>query len=145
MRCQAPIGVGVCLLICSPARTSEPNVPMAARFLKALATGMESPPRVAVTAVAMREELQRNGVAIDPAAPIVWVETGQEARERAARGRLVVCPQPELIDQGAAIAVFVAEGRFTVRYSLPNARKAGATIPEMVVKLGKPHISEPIS
>lgn len=116
-----------------------PPPTMAARFLKALATGIEGSPKVAIQDASVLAEFKALGIAQENGAKVAWASSSQELKTYLGQKKLVVASSLELLTEGAAIAVVVEDARLTVYFNIENAKKIGQTIPDLVMKMGKPH------
>ncbi len=120
-------------------RALPPSAPMAARFLKALSMGLEGAPRVATQDPALLAEFKNMGVPSEAPARVAWASSSPEVKLYLGQRKLVVVPSLELLAEGAAIALLTEEGRLSVHFSLENAKKSGHTLPDLVMKIGKPN------
>lgn len=125
-----------CLLLAAPLSAQEKlPLPLAAKFLKIIASADGGSGKVACTHADMIPELSSAGAAVDPGASIAWADTPAELQAFQKQGKIVVASSLELLKAGAPLAIAVEGGKPVVFIS--GAGRANPRVPGTVKKIAK--------
>ncbi len=109
-----------------------------ARLLRALAANAgEGQRRIACEDPAVARVLRREGVEVDPDAPMAWAASEAETRAYARSGKLVLCGNPDWVPAGAAVVVEVEGGRPVYTVYQEQVRKSGLAFRAAVLHYAK--------
>ena len=111
--------------LCAP--PSAPSVAILAAHLKRLSALAGLPDRIACRDVDMAMALKREGIGIDPRSPVAWAATAAQTRAFRAEGRFVVCADPTLLPEGAALVLRLQGGQ--LRMDLHRAHAVASGLP----------------
>ena len=110
--------------------------PTTAKFIRVIATASGSP-QVACADREIAGELATLGVATEANAKVAWAGSLKDVKQSAAQHRLVICPNPDWLPEGAAVAITAEGGRPSIYLSMKSLASAGITLPDSIVKISK--------
>jgi hypothetical protein len=129
---------GLCSLFCfaSLAWGGELAPPTAAKFIRVIlqASGGD---KVGCADREIAGQLANLGVGTDAEAKVAWAATAKEVARLAGQHRLVICPNPEWLGEGAAVAITAEGGRPSIYLQMKHLANAGVTLPDSIVKISK--------
>lgn len=77
------------------------------------------------------------GVEAEAGAKVAWAASPKEVARLAGLHKLVICPNPDWLGEGAAVAITAEGGRPSIYLQMKNLGAAGVTLPDSVVKISK--------
>lgn len=125
------------LSFCLPALCATPPAPpveILAAHLKRLSALAGLPDRIACRDVDMAMALKREGIGIDPRSPVAWAATAAQARAFRAEGRFVVCADPALLPEGAALVLRLQGGQLRMDLHRAHAVASGLPLSDTLLK-----------
>jgi hypothetical protein len=93
--------------------------------------------KVACTEKELAGELATLGVGAEPDAKVIWATAPKDVARLAAQHRLVVCPNPDWLAEGASVAITAEGGRPSIYLQVKNLAGVGVTLPDSIVKISK--------
>ena len=135
MRTPALFLVAATLASAAPSRLTTHEL---SGFLKVITSSVGEANRGRIDCLddKVAEELQKNGVALDPAAKVAYADSLVQVRTFESMGKLVVCSDKALLREGATIAVVKEDGKPVIYIHNGNRQKVqegGITISDTLV------------
>ena len=124
------------LYLSSLAMGGELAPPTAAKFIRVIVQASGTG-KVASPDKEIAGELATLGVAIEADAKVTWAGNAKDVARLATQHRLVICPNPDWLAEGAAVAITAEGGRPSIYLSSKNLASAGITLPDSVMKISK--------
>lgn len=125
------------LLLLAGSLQAQISPELRAKFIKVIATNASSAGRVAIKDPVLVKALEALGVTADDTAKVAYATTEAEVKALAGPGRLVVCPELELLPKGASIAIVEEGGRPTVYLHAGNLNASGVKVSAAILSIGK--------
>lgn len=110
--------------------------PTAAKFIRVIAQASGSA-KVACADKEIAGELANLGVGAEADAKVTWAGTAKDVAHFAAQHKLVICPNPDWLGEGASVAITAEGGRPSIYLQMKNLAAAGVTLPDSIVKISK--------
>ncbi len=107
-----------------------------AKFVKVIASHASSKDRVAVEDPAVRAELEKLGVGVDPKAKVAYVATEEELKAKLG-GRVLICPRLEWLPLGASIAIVEENGKPAIYVHTGHLEASGVKVAPAIMRLGR--------
>ena len=125
-------------LLCLPAMAwgGELAPPTAAKFIRVIAQA-SGESKAACSDKEIAGELATLGVGAGADAKVTWAASSKEVARLAAQHKLVVCPNPDWLAEGASVAITAEGGRPSIYLQMKNLANAGVTLPDSIVKISK--------
>lgn len=121
-----------------PLRATEaPTAEELAALLRVLTTQAGFAGRIACRDLDMTVQLKKVGLSTDYRSSIAWAATPDQARAYKAEGKFVVCADPILFKDGAAMAIVREKGQMGLVLHAANAQGTGVTLSDTILKVAK--------
>lgn len=134
---------GKCLLIPAlvtsvPLQAADsPTVEELAALLRVLTAQAGFAGRIACRDLDMTVQLKKVGLSTDYRSSIAWAATADQARAYRAEGKFVVCADPALFKDGAAMAIVRENGQMGLVLHAANSQSTGVTLSDAILKVAK--------
>jgi len=121
-----------------PLQAAEsPSAEELAALLRVLTTQAGFAGRIACRDLDMTVQLKKVGLSTDFRSSIAWATTPDQARAYKAEGKFVVCADPALFKDGAAMAIVREKGQMGLVLHGANAQGTGVTLSDTILKVAK--------
>ncbi len=108
---------------------------LAARFLKIVVTADGGDGTMACAAGEMKQELEKAGITVDPAAKFAWAATNAEVQLYTKEGKVVIGSSVDMLRTGAPLALMGEGGKPTLFISL--AGKNNLKVPTTLKRIAR--------
>lgn len=108
-----------------------------ATLLRVLSAQAGTPGRIACKDIDLSLQMKKDGLSTDPRSPVAWASDAAQARAYKADGKFVICADPALLKEGAALAVVREGGRTGLLLHSANAQASGLTLSDAILKVAK--------
>jgi len=79
--------------------------------------------------------LKKEGISLDPRASAAWATSAAQVKTYVAEGKFVICPDPELLQEGACLVVIREQGRPVLLLHARNAKTSGVQLSDNLMKI----------
>lgn len=108
-----------------------------ASLIRVLSAQAGTPGRIACRDLDLSIQLKKDGLSTDPRSPVAWASDANQARNYRAEGKFVLCADPALLKEGAALALVREGGRTGLILHTVNAQASGLTLSDAILKVAK--------
>lgn len=110
--------------------------PTAAKFIRVIVQASGAG-KVACPDKEIAGELTTLGVDLEADAKVTWAGNAKDVARLAAQHKLVICPNPDWLAEGAAVAITAEGGRPSIYLSSKSLASTGITLPDSIMKISK--------